>query len=420
MALTIPFFMLAIYFLQRVYLQTSRQLRILDLETRSPVYSLFLETLEGLTTIRAFGAKQKFAQENARRLDGSQKPFYLMFCIERWLALVLDLMLMVMATTVVALATTLRFSTSPGLLGVSLNSILSFNQTLSAFIAGWTLFETSLGAIARLKNFEAETPVEAKDGENASPPATWPATGSIDFKDVSASYDLTTPVLRNISFTVSPGQKFGICGRTGSGKSTLLASLLRIVDHSDGHMTIDSVNIATIPRTVLRRRLISVPQDTLHLPGTVRLNADPLGVNSDSAIITALGKVGLWPILEARGGLDEDIQADALSKGQQQLFALARAMLQRQAQGTKVVLMDEATSSMDGETERVVRQTLRDEFQGCTVLCVAHRLETILDMDVVLVMDGGRAVEIGPPRELMAKEGGALRKMWQNHQSQSI
>jgi ABC-type multidrug transport system fused ATPase/permease subunit len=412
MALTIPLFIVAIYFLQHVYLKTSRQLRILDLETRSPVYTHFLETLEGLTTIRAFAAQEKFVEENARRLDQSQKPYYLMFCIQRWLALMLDLLLMVMATCVVALATTLRYSTSPGLLGVSLNSVLSFNQTLSAFIAGWTMLETSLGAIARLKNFEAETPKEEKAGENATPPAFWPTGGSIEFKNVSASYDSKSPVLRNINFKILPGQRFGICGRTGSGKSTLLSTLLRILDHSDGLIAIDSVDITTIPRPTLRRRLINVPQDTLHLPGSIRLNADPLGISTDTAIITAMEKVSLWTILAARGGLNADLQVDALSKGQQQLFALARAMLQRQVQGTKVLLMDEATSSMDAESERTIRRVMKEEFQGCTVLCIAHHLETILDMDVVLVMDGGKAVEIGPPKELMAREGGALRRIW--------
>lgn len=146
MALTIPFTVLAIYLLQRIYLKTARQLRIIELETRSPVYSHFLETLEGLTTIRAFKWQSRELHENADRLDISQKPYYLMFCIQRWLALVLDLIVAGLATTVVFLALTLRYSTSPGLLGVSMNGLLSFNQTIAAFITGWTVLETSVCA----------------------------------------------------------------------------------------------------------------------------------------------------------------------------------------------------------------------------------------------------------------------------------
>lgn len=188
MALSLPFTLLTIYYLQKFYVRTSRQLRILELESRSPIYSLFLETLEGLATIRGFKWQRRMVEEHERRLDESQKPYYLMFCIQQWLSLVLSLMIAGIATAVVALATTLRFSTNAGLLGVSMNAILAFNQSISQFINGWTLLETSMGAISRLQDLEADILPEEEPKQPLPIPPGWPTRGRVEFKGVSASY----------------------------------------------------------------------------------------------------------------------------------------------------------------------------------------------------------------------------------------
>lgn len=188
MAITIPFCIVAVYFLQKFYLLTSRQLRLMDLEARSPVYTHFLECLEGLSTIRAFGWEQTMQEIQIRRVDTSQQPYYLLYCIQRWLNLVLDLMVAVLAVVVVALAVRVRSSSSGAAIGVALNNILGFNQSLRVLVDSWTQLETSLGAISRLKNFEATVVSENKPEECGVPPESWPDRGAVEFQNVTASH----------------------------------------------------------------------------------------------------------------------------------------------------------------------------------------------------------------------------------------
>lgn len=185
-----------------------------------------------------------------------------------------------------------------------------------------------------------------------------------------------------------------------SGKSTLLSVILRVLEISSGTIKIDGLDLSTLSRSIIRKRLITVTQHSLYIPGTIRMNIDPFSKASDSSIVTALIKVQLWPIIADRGGLDADFQLESLSKGQQQQLALARAILQK----STVVLLDEVTSSIDSETDRILRDVTREEFKDCTVLTVAHRPETILAADVVVVLSEGVLVEYGVPEELMAKD----------------
>ncbi|KAF2811591.1 putative multidrug resistance protein [Mytilinidion resinicola] len=409
MGITLPFICLATYLLQKVYLLTSRQLRFLDLEARSPVYTHFLECLEGLSTIRAFGWAHAAQEVMIRRLDISQRPYYLMFCLQRWLALILDLMIAVIGVIVVALAVRVPGTSSGAAIGIALNNVLGFNQSLRLLIDSWTQFETSLGAIARVKNFEAEVLPEDKPEEIAEVPASWPEQGAIEFKDVSASYGTAAPALKNICLSVNPGQKIGICGRTGSGKSSLLLTLFRLLDLSSGNIIIDGVDISTIPRETLRTRLTCIPQDPFILPTTVRRNLDPSSTSEksnpipDSELIAALERVHLWQPILTRGGLDAQMKTTPLSAGQQQLFCLARAMLRR----TRILVLDEATSNVDQEMDQLVQAVLREEFRerGCTVIMVAHRLETIRDADVVVRMGEGKVVDVGTPEKILGEAG---------------
>lgn len=270
------------------------------------------------------------------------------------------------------------------------------------------MLETSLGAIARLRDFEASTPVEAQKDENQDVPPHWPSKGLIEIESVTASYNSQTTALENMTLEIHPGQKVGIFGRTGSGKSTLISALLRLLDISSGTMKIDSLDLATLPRTSIRERLIVIPQDALHITGSIRLNADPFSQNLDTEIINVLTKVHLWSVLSERGGLDAELPHDSLSKGQQQLLALARALLQKRDRKGGVVLLDEATSSIDVETEMLLKDVIKEEFKDFTVVTIAHRPSTILDMDVVVVMAEGRIVEVGSPGVLMEKKDSAL------------
>ncbi|KAH7420082.1 putative multidrug resistance protein, partial [Cadophora sp. MPI-SDFR-AT-0126] len=398
MALTCPALVLCVYFLQSFYLRTSRQMRFLDLECKSPLYTHFTETIEGLSTIRAFGWEEHFLRENIALLDKSQRPHYLMYCIQRWFNLVLLLLVGLTAVVVVALATSLTSTTTGGRLGVSLSSIVNFNFSLGMFMMFWTQMETSLGAIARLKSFEKETVSEHKEEETFIPSHEWPSSGAIEFRNVSASYGgiSSSPALHDVSLNIKSGEKIGICGRTGSGKSTLLSVLLRILDMTSGTILIDGIDLQMVPREIIRSRIVTIPQEPFILSGSVRLNADPTSTATNESITAALTKVGLWDILSTRGGLDADMTANPLSQGQQQIFCLARAMLKTNA---KILVLDEATSNVDAETDRTMQRVIREEFKEFTVLTVAHRMDTIMDSDRIAVLDGGRLVEFKEPQK---------------------
>lgn len=191
-------------------------MRFLDLEMKAPLYTHFTETLAGASTVRAFGWTKEFLDENTRKLNTSQKPFYSMLCIQRWLQVVLDLVVAGLALVLVTIALRVTGSSSQGAIGLAMVNLLEFSQTLTLVIDQWTQLETSLGAVARLKWFVKNTPNEDKDMEKEMPPGDWPAQGSIEFEDVQAAYsDGTKSVLRDISLTIQPGQKVGVCGRSG-------------------------------------------------------------------------------------------------------------------------------------------------------------------------------------------------------------
>jgi len=216
-ALSFPLIVAVFYFLQRAYLRTSRQLRFLDLEEKAPVYTQFLETLGGLATIRAFAWESRALELNHRLVDRAQRPFYLLLMIQQWLTIVLDLVTTGLAILVVGIAVRLRESVSVGLTGVSLVQLITLAETVKLLIQFWTSLETSIGAVARIKNFSEETPDENLPGERHEPPPEWPGRGEIRIDGISVSYgeNLAHKALQDISLSISPGEKIGICGRTG-------------------------------------------------------------------------------------------------------------------------------------------------------------------------------------------------------------
>ncbi|KAK5992013.1 ABC multidrug transporter B [Cladobotryum mycophilum] len=410
MVISIPFLMITIWTLQHVYLRTSRQLRLLDLEAKSPLYSNFMETTSGLVTIRALGWEERFRGKNHELLDFAQRPHYLMYCIQRWLNLVLDLIVGAQAVLVVGLAVGLRHSTSPGLLGVSLNNILSFSASLSSLVTGWTMLETSLGSISRLMEFEKKVKPEDKEEEVKEPLKSWPESGSIEFRGVTASHVVGAVGIRDISLVIESGQRIGICGRTGSGKSSLVATILRLLEIDTGAILIDGFDLATVPRETIREQLLVIPQDPLVLTSSLRLNVDPHNVSNDRTIMTALERVGLSGLVDARG-LDVELSTSSLSSGQKQLLALARVLVKKNATGNRILLLDEATSNVDASTDAVLQKVVRDDFAGFTTLVVAHRLDTIMDSDAVVVMDEGRIVEFGNPEDLLRRDDGWFARL---------
>ncbi|KEQ97882.1 hypothetical protein AUEXF2481DRAFT_63168 [Aureobasidium subglaciale EXF-2481] len=402
MGITIPFVIIAIFLIQKVYLHTSRQLRLIEIEARSPIYSHFLETLDGVVTIRAFGWEEDAKEAHLKLLDVAQSPYYLLSCIQRWLKLVLDLIVAALAVIVVALAASQRGTTSAGLLGVALTNVLGFSQSLTRLVTEWTTLETSLGAISRVRSFAADTEQESLL-DNTMTSTDIATHGKVVFSgayakytDEHGSYDLD-----DINFTIPPGTKVAICGRTGSGKSSLMLALFRLLPLRHGSISVDGIDLKTVDPDLVRRSIIAIPQQPFLLPGTTRQNLDPESQFSDTDLNSALTKVRLLDLVNERGGLDAEIDQQTLSQGQAQLLCLARALLRK----SRLVVLDEATSSLDSNTDSLIREVLHTEFADRTVISIAHRVTTIIESDMVIIMDGGRVSAIGAPSELRTSNG---------------
>ncbi len=339
-AISFPVCFLFVYLIQKFYLRTSRQLRFLDLEAKSPLYSIFSETIAGLTTVRAFGWQRSLEAKNRHLLDQSQRPFYLLFAVQHWLQLVLDLLVGALAVMLMSLITGLRGVLSGTYVGIALLNVILFGQHLKLVLQYWTMLETHIGAVSRIRNFTSTTEPEDTSQETTTLPPDWPAQGAIEFNSITAGYDSNRAVLKDLTLSIRGGEKIGICGRTGSGKSSLILTLFRMLELRAGSITVDGIDLNTIPRHEVRSRIIGLPQDIFLLNGSVRLNIDPYGRATDKAMVTALQDVRLWDGIHAKGGLDADIEAVNLSHGQKQLLCLAQALLRQ----SSILVLDEATS----------------------------------------------------------------------------
>ncbi|OCL14026.1 putative multidrug resistance protein MDR [Glonium stellatum] len=415
-AIAFPVVLAALYGIQKFYLRTSRQLRFMDLEAKAPLYSQFTECLSGLATIRAFGWQGALQKKNQELLDQSQRPFYLLFAVQRWLTLVLDLVVAAIAVILIVLVVKLRGTVSAGNVGIALLNVITFSQSIKLLITFWTTLETHIGAVARIKIFSEDAVGEDMPTESYMPPPTWPSKGAIEFSHLSAAYKPNEPVLRDISISINAGEKIGVCGRTGSGKSSFVLSIFRMIELSGGTIAVDEIDISSIPRQEIRSRITGVSQDSFLLKGSVRLNADPSGTYSDEAIVSALKSVQLLTVIEEKGGLDTDIDELYLSHGQKQLFCLARAMLRH----STILILDEATSNVDGKTDEIMQRVIREKFSSHTIVAVAHKLDTILDFDKVIVLDFGMVVEFDDPYLLLNTPDSAFAKLYNSTMAEQV
>ncbi|EGX89739.1 ABC transporter, putative [Cordyceps militaris CM01] len=413
--------MLFVYMLQKYYLQTSRQLRYLDLQSSAPVNTHIIEMIDGVATVQAYGWESHYQATGMDLLDETMRPNYMLRIIQLWLELVLDVFVAFVCVLLIAICISIPSSTSPGSLGVALTNITSLGDSLAWLVLSFTSTETALGSVERIRSFETKTPQEAPPARPTRVPPTWPSKGAVRFTAVKASYPPkgSNPAFRalnGIDVDIRPGQKVAICGRTGSGKSSLLLALFRLLDLESGSITIDGIDIADVAQNVLRPRLISVPQEPMLLPGTLRSNLvrhqreSGDEVDDDDALIQHLKTVALWDVVESQGGLGGDVADLKLSQGQKQLVCMARALASRDE--SSILVLDEAMSTVDRQTEEHMVRILEEHFAEHTVISVVHRLNTVEKFDTVLLLDAGEVVEVGAPEELLRRENGRFRALW--------
>ncbi|KUM61871.1 hypothetical protein ACN42_g5227 [Penicillium freii] len=403
---TIPFILGVCILTQRLYIRTSRQLRFFDIEAKSPLYTEFIELLNGLHVVRAFDMQKEFEERLATALDASQKPFYLLLCAQRWLGLVLNLVNLGLALILVGVTTATR-GISGGFLGVALINLTSFGPSLSDLVDVWCTLENSLAAVERVKYFSEETPKESTDSP-VSPSPGWPELGAIQIKELCLGYDSDSLAVKSLSLAVPAGKKIAICGRSGSGKSTLCMALFRMLEPISGTISIDGQDISRVPHEVLRSSLSIVPQDAVILGGSIRLNVDPENQHSNTEVIEALEQAELWESVKERFGREDDTSAESLSGGQKKQLCLARALVKK----SKILVLDEATASADPATDQKVHELVNRGLPGTTVVSVIHRLKHVGLYDLVAVFDDGELVEMSNPVELLEDSASRLVELF--------
>ncbi|NXD67183.1 MRP3 protein, partial [Eolophus roseicapillus] len=393
------------FFVQRFYVATSRQLKRLESVSRSPIYSHFSETLSGASVIRAYGRVKPFIDISDLKMDENQRSYYPGIVSNRWLGIRVEFVGNCIVLFAALFAVIGKNSLNAGLVGLSVSYALQVTLSLNWMVRMTSELETNIVAVERIKEY-SETETEAPWViEGKRPPEDWPSKGELEFMNYSVRYrkglDL---VLKGLNLQVHGGEKIGIVGRTGAGKSSMTLCLFRILEAAKGEIKIDGVKIAEIGLHDLRSRLTIIPQDPVLFSGTLRMNLDPFNKYSDEEIWKALELSHLKRFVSSQPSmLDYECSegGENLSVGQRQLVCLARALLRK----TRVLILDEATAAIDLETDDLIQMTIRTQFEDCTVLTIAHRLNTIMDYTRVLVLDNGTVAEFDTPANLIASKG---------------
>jgi len=444
------FFITILYFLiGRFYISSSRDLKRLESIQRSPLYQQFGETMSGTTTIRAYGDERRFIRDNLNKINTHSRPFIYLWAANRWLAFRVDVVGALVSFFAGAFVVTSVGKIDAGAAGLAMTYAVTFTENVLWFVRLYSSNEQNMNSVERIKEYLDVDQEAALIVEDNRPAANWPSKGSVEFIGYSTRYRSDfDPVLKDITFKILPGEKVGVVGRTGAGKSSLALALFRALEAEQGKILIDDVDIGLIGLQDLRENIVMVPQDPTLFTGTLRTNLDPFGLFTDEEIFTALRGVQLisgpsaansrpeTPVQTIRkndkrspassttaAGSITDTSAmenknifrnlsstvaesgSNLSQGQRQLLCLARALLK----APKVLLMDEATASIDYATDARIQETIR-EIKN-TTLTIAHRLQTIIDYDKVLVLDKGEIVEFGDPFDLISKADGVFHSM---------
>ncbi|KAG5833705.1 hypothetical protein ANANG_G00278690 [Anguilla anguilla] len=403
--------LIAFLFLRRYFLQTSRDIKRLEATTRSPVFSHLSSSLQGLWTIRAFRAEQRFQESFDAHQDLHSEAWFLFLTSSRWLAVRLDAICAVFVTITSFGCLLLRNDLEAGSVGLALSYAVTLMGMFQWGVRQSTEVENMMTSVERVVEYtelENEAPWETEK----RPPPEWPSQGCVTFDRVSFAYSADGPVvLKNMKAVFRPKEKVGIVGRTGAGKSSLISALFRLAE-PEGRIFIDGVLTSEIGLHDLRQKMSIIPQDPVLFTGSMRKNLDPFSQHTDEDLWNALQEVQLKGVVEELPGRLETELAESgsnFSVGQRQLVCLARAVLRK----NRILIIDEATANVDPRTDELIQKTIREKFRECTVLTIAHRLNTIIDSDRILVLDAGRIQEYAEPYVLLQNQGGIFSSMVQ-------
>ncbi|CAJ0935675.1 unnamed protein product, partial [Mesorhabditis belari] len=414
MIVAIPVFV--IYFLLLRYIITcSRQLQRLASITRSPIYSHFGESIQGASTIRAFGWTDNFIEMSKQKLEVYIRCSYFTMIAQRWFSVRLELLgnVIILGAALLAIVAKNWGLTTAGMSGLAVSYSLNVTFMMSMFVRYIGDLESNVVSVERVKEYTENQSEANWEGEKELP-RIWPDKGDIQFKKVRARYrpglDL---VLRDLSAHISPGEKVGIVGRTGAGKSSMALVLFRIVEPCGGVIQLDGIDIQSLGLHDLRKNITIIPQDPVLFSGTLRFNLDPTEDHSDAELWAALEHAHLKNFIEMLPSrLDHQIDegGENISVGQRQLVCLTRALLRK----SKVLVLDEATAAVDVHTDALIQSTIRREFAAATILTIAHRLNTIMDYDKIMVMKSGEVAEMGSPQQLLQNKESVFYNMAQS------
>ncbi|KAJ3245906.1 hypothetical protein HDU78_008242 [Chytriomyces hyalinus] len=392
---------LYIHFL-KFFRSAIRELKRLENLGRSPLYAHISETLSGLSTIRSYQSQQKFIETQNILLDAGNQPIYIKFIAECWMGNRAEGFVAILIFLVATLG--LVMNASPSLLGLALSYALSLMTLINMVLPRLADLEARMNSIERICHYISELPVEQQQPHDSltSPSPTWPETGNMEFKGLVMRYrsDLD-PVLHGVTFSIRSGEKVGVVGRTGAGKSSIITAAFRIVEASEGTIEVDGVDVRGVNLQTLRGRLSIIPQAPILFDGTIRFNLDPMSEYSDEQLWHVLERCALKEYISSQDQkLDSPVSegGENLSVGQRQLLCLGRAMLRQ----SKILFIDEATASVDIETDTYIQKVIREDFADATVVCIAHRLGTLIDYDKILVLDAGRVKEFDSPHALLS------------------
>ncbi|XP_031631875.1 multidrug resistance-associated protein 4-like isoform X2 [Contarinia nasturtii] len=396
------------FWLRKLYLKCSTNIKRLEGITKSPVFTHISATLNGLPIVRAFQAEKALQDEFEKHQNLNTGTWFMFIGASYGFGVCLDLLVYIFVGIVIYIFLVVNEGVTGDRVGLAITQTLGLLGSLQSGIRQSADVINQLTSVERILEYSQLKP-EKQPQVPQKVPSDWPSKGKIEFKNVSYRYSADDePVLRGLSFSIKPSEKFSIVGRTGAGKSSLISSIYRLAIE-EGDILLDDVNTSLISLSTLRSRISIIPQEPILFSGTLRRNLDPFEEYSDGEIWRALDMVELKELVSKNNGLDMPVLAHGqnFSTGQRQILCLARAIMRK----SRIIILDEATANVDLRTDEMIQKTIREKFTDSTVITVAHRLNTVIDSDRVLVMDAGAAAELDAPHLLMSNENGIFRKM---------